>query len=197
METRNYLSKIRGIPPDVEDTRMIEFIISSEQKDRHGTVLSASGWLLDNYNKNPVVGYQHDVYGNNGREPNPNTIIGYAKNIHREGPFLIAEVVFEPKEINPLAETIFRKVLFGSLRATSVGFLPVEKGHWGKGDEAQGKENETYYFGRRELLEFSIVNIPSNAESLIRGKTSKKTIPDWVRMKMDLDIAGLSASPFF
>ena len=45
----------------------------------------------------------------------------------------------------------------------SVGFMDIETGIWGTGDEAQGKDNETYYFAGQELLEYSVVNIPSNA----------------------------------
>jgi hypothetical protein len=50
-----------------------------------------------------------------------------------------------------------------------VGFNPLEDGTFGEGDEARGAKNETYYFGKRELLEFSIVNIPSNRNAQQRA----------------------------
>lgn len=160
--------ELRGLPDDVEETRTVEFVISDETKDRHGTVLSLKGWQLDNFNRNGIVGYQHNVYGGDMcNAPNPDDVIGRGEAFI-EGDKLIGRVTFEPADINPLAEKIFRKVLFGTLRATSVGFKPIGKGNYGEKDEAKGKENETYYFNGQELVEFSIVNIPSNPNAVRR-----------------------------
>ena len=60
-------------------------------------------------------------------------------------------------------------MLFGSLRATSVGFQSVGQGKWGEGEEAKGQARETYYFAGQELLEWSVVNIPSNPEAAGRA----------------------------
>lgn len=151
-----------------EESRTIEFIISSSDKDRHGTVLNMKGWNLENFNLNPIVGYQHNVYGNNLCYPDdPDNVLGPGR-AYIEGDKLIGAVTFEKKEINPLAEKIFQKVLNGTLRATSVGFLEVGEGKYGEGEERQGGKNETYFFAGQELLEFSIVNIPSNAKAVGR-----------------------------
>lgn len=152
-----------------EETRTVEFIISSADKDRHGTVLNMKGWQLDNFNANPIVGYQHNVYGHNLCYPdNPDNVLGPGR-AYLEGDKLIGAVTFEEKEINPLAEKIFQKVLNGTLRATSVGFLEVGEGKYGDGEERQGGKEETYYFAGQELLEFSIVNIPSNPKAVGRS----------------------------
>lgn len=153
----------------VEETRTVEFIISSADKDRHNSILNMKGWNLDNFNANPIVGYQHNVYGGNMCSgPNPDDVLGPGR-AYLEGDKLIGAVTFETKDINPLAEKIFRKVLNGTLRATSVGFLEVGQGKFGEGDEQRGGKNETYYFSGQELLEFSIVNIPSNAKAVGRS----------------------------
>lgn len=153
----------------VEETRTVEFIISSADKDRHGTVLNMKGWNLDNFNANPIVGYQHNVYGNNLCYPdNPDNVLGPGR-AYIECERLIGSVTFETKDINPLAEKIFRKVLNGTLRATSVGFLEVGEGQYGQGEEQRGAKNETYYFAGQELLEFSVVNIPSNPKAVGRS----------------------------
>lgn len=152
----------------VEEDRTVEFIISSADKDRHGTVLNMKGWNLENFNANPIVGYQHNVYGDNMCVPdNPDNVLGPGRAF-LEGDKLIGAVTFETKDINPLAEKIFRKVLNGTLRATSVGFMEIGEGRYGEGDEQRGAKNETYYFDGQELLEFSIVNIPSNAKAVGR-----------------------------
>jgi hypothetical protein len=154
-----------------QDTRTVEFIISSSDKDRHGTVLNMKGWNLENFNLNPIVGYQHNVYGGNMcRADNPDDVLGPGRAF-LEGDKLIGAVTFETKEINPLAEKIFQKVLNGTLRATSVGFLEIGEGKYGDGEQRQGGKDETYYFSGQELLEFSIVNIPSNAKAVGRSIT--------------------------
>lgn len=153
--------------PEGED-RTVEFVISNEKRDRHGTILRASGWKLDNYKKNPVVGYAHALHGSMFGEVNPDSIIGKGE-VFVEGRELIGRVTFEPAELNPLAEKIFQKVKFGSLRTASVGFVPTGEPEYGKGDEARGKENETMYFPGQELLEWSIVNIPSNPSAAKRA----------------------------
>lgn len=157
------------IAKDVEESRTIPFVNSTRRKDRHGTVLNQDNWMLDNYRKNPIVGYQHNLSGGMCSEPNPDFIIG--KDINPQmfrsvgDTALTGLLQFEPAEINPLAEKIFRKVLFGSLNRSSVGFIELGEGHYGEGEEAQGRTAETYYFEGQELLEWSIVNIPSNPDA--------------------------------
>jgi len=163
------VGELRAVAPNVEETRTVQFVISSSTRDRHRTVLDPTKWQLDNFNRNGIVGYQHNVYGDGMcAGPNPDDVIGRGRAF-LEGDQLIGEVTFEPADINPLAEKIFRKVLFGSLRATSVGFTEIGKGKYGTGTEARGGKDETYYFEGQELLEFSIVNIPSNPDATKRA----------------------------
>lgn len=168
MENKAYISgEIRAFDrAKAEETRTVEFVISDETRDRHGTVIPIKSWNIKDYNKNGIVGYQHDVYGGWG-EPNPDLILGRGEAYVEDGK-LIGRVTFEPAEINPLAEKIFQKVLHGTLKATSVGFRETVRGAWGEDEEAVNGKNPTYYFGQVELLEFSIVNIPSNPNALRR-----------------------------
>jgi hypothetical protein len=167
--TGRQFGELRAVAEDVEKTRTVQFVISNSTRDRHRTVLDPTKWQLDNFNRNGIVGYQHNVYGDGMCDgPNPDDVIGRGRAF-LEGDQLIGEVVFEPAEINPQAEKIFRKVLFGSLRATSVGFAEIGKGTYGTGTEARGQAEETYYFAGQELLEFSIVNIPSNPDATKRA----------------------------
>ena len=121
MENRKYITgEIRAFDRKIaEETRTVEFVISDETRDRHGTVIPISAWNLDNFNRNGIVGYQHDVYG--FLDPDPDKVLGPGEAFAEDGK-LIGRVTFEPKDINPLAEKIFRKVLNGTLKATSVGF---------------------------------------------------------------------------
>jgi hypothetical protein len=177
METNNFQIKqrrvgvVRAIPEKAEETRIIPFILSSSGRDRHGTILSIEAWSLDNYRNNPIVGYMHEIYGSRFSESDPDSVIGKNVGIKFEGDkekLMIGDTHFEPGEVNLKAEKIFRKILFQSLRAVSVGFEPLGKGSWGKGAEAIDGENPTYYFAGQELLEYSIVTIPSNPDAVQR-----------------------------
>jgi hypothetical protein len=110
--------------------------------------------------------------------PDPDYVIGKSLAIAVEGDgnnrMLVSKVHFEPANVNLMAEKIFRKVLFGTLRSASVGFAEVGRGSWGSGDEAEGRVNETYRFAGQELLEWSVVNIPSNPDATKRKNRSVK-----------------------
>lgn len=164
----------KDFAPDVEQTRTIQFVISSAAKDRQKTVVNMDNWQLDNFNRNPIVGYQHNVYGDNlCTPPNPDDVLGQGKAWTEtiDGKkVLMGSVQFETADVNPLAEKIFRKVLAGTLRSTSVGFMEVGKGEWKKEVDEKGAElDKTYFFKGQELLEFSIVNIPANPEAVRRS----------------------------
>lgn len=154
---------IRGMAD--EESRTVEFVISTETVDRHGTVFMADGWNLDQYRSNPIVAYQHQTSTGFFSDANPDTIIGTSE-VRLEQGQLIARATFEPADINPLAEKIFRKIQAGTLRAASVGAIP-EAGHWGS--EERGEDPEVFYFTRQSLVEWSVVNIPSNPDALKRN----------------------------
>lgn len=164
----------KNVAKDVEETRTIEFIINSERKDRHKDILNYDNWKLEKYNANPIVGYQHNVYGDNMCSgPNPDDVLGKGKaylDTHKGMRVLVSTVEFEPKDINPTAEKVFRKVLFGSLNAASVGILPTDKI---KTEYIQNDKKEivdqTNYWPGQELLEWSVVNIPANADAVRRS----------------------------
>lgn len=161
-----------------EDQRTFEFVISDETRDRHGTVLKMSGWDLENYRKNPVVAYQHELgAGFLSDRTDPDQIIGTSE-LRIEDNQLIAAVTFEPAEVNPFAEKIRQKVIHGTLRAASVGFDPVS-GNWG--DETRGEDPETFYFTRHELIEWSIVNVPSNPNATKRNMSVLNEFSDFIQ----------------
>lgn len=165
--------QVREIPKNVEETRIIPFVLSTPARDRHHTVLNQRNWQLDNYRANPVVGYMHNLYGNLCSPPDPDDVIGQTKSIGVEDMggqlALIGSASFEPANLNLNADKIFRKLILGTLRAASVGFLDFGKSAWGAGDEAEGRENETFRFAGQELLEWSVVNIGSNPGSVKRA----------------------------
>jgi len=154
---------VRAMQPREEDDRTMSFVLSTPARDRHHTVLNQQGWNLEHYLANPIVGYMHDVYFD------VDNIIGKSVRVEVEEidgvPSLTADAYFETAEVNLLADKVYRKLLLGTLSAVSVGFMDDGKGRWGEGDERQGGENETYYFNGQELIEWSVVTVPSNYEA--------------------------------
>lgn len=166
--TRSFISERKV---SEENPRKVTFVASDSSRDSHGTVLNMAGWDLSRFNSNGIIGYQHEVYDS----MNPDNVIGKGRAYVEEGKLMV-EVEFEPKEINELAEKIYQKVMFGSLKAVSVGFVATGKGHWGNGQESLNGENPTYYFAGQELLEVSVVNIPSNPNALKKSIEAEMAI---------------------
>lgn len=169
----------KASPKSGEHDRILEFVISDETLDRHGTVIPISAWDVSNYNKNGIVAYQHNT-------KDIDNIVAKGSVRIEEGK-LIGVAEFEPAEINPLADKVYKKLLFGSLKATSVGFRG--QGHWG--DKKRGEAEDVYYFDRAELMEFSIVNIPSNPNALKRS--FEEFLEQEKRQVSDTDIKQISA----
>lgn len=156
----SYRSMAGEIRKKNDETRTITFVASDGSKDSAGTVLNQDNWDLTRFNSNGIIGYQHKVYGGWDDTDNPDNVIG--KGVaYIEDKKLMVDITFEPADINPLADKIYKKIQFGSLRAVSVGFLPVGRGRFGEGADA-----ETYYFAGQQLLEVSVVNIPANPNAL-------------------------------
>ena len=159
-----------------EETRTVEFVASDNSVDSYGTVLPVDKWDLTRYQNNGIVGYMHDVYGDSWtKSADPDDVIGKGVAFV-EDEKLVVRITFEPKELNGKADKIFRKLQFGSLHAVSVGFRATAKGH--KGDEERGEDPNVYYYGGQELLEVSVVNIPSNANALKRALEEERATWD-------------------
>lgn len=119
----------------------MDLIINDESitNDR-GWRLSNQGCDLTRYTANPIVLYQHDT----------ERIVGKASNLRIEGSKLIASVEFDTED--PLAKEVQRKAEKGFLRGVSPGFFISELTYHEDYDSVTAWE----------LLEISIVSIPSN-----------------------------------
>lgn len=129
------------------------FTISTASIDRDRDVIAVDGWYTDAYMRagGPVL-YGHGFDANGTMPVGKTTKIWATKNA------LKAEMAFIPGD--PFAERVQRAVDFGALRATSVGFRPLpNKAAW-------NEERGGIDFREQELLEFSIVPVPANADAI-------------------------------
>jgi len=132
--------------------RVFQFTISTGAVDRERDTIAPGGWRLESYRKNPVVlfGHRHD-------EPP----VGRARSVGVRDGALVAVVEFPEPGVYERADVIRRLVEQDFLRATSVGFRPIKSVY----NEARRGTD----FLEQELLEFSIVSVPANAEALLVG----------------------------
>lgn len=152
------------------------FAISTGVEDRERDTIAVDGWALDSYRKNPTVLWAHDYSA---------LPVGRSEMVVARAGQLIARMEFVPGEVYPFAETVRQLVEGGWLKATSVGFRPLE---WVFNEQRGG-----FDFKRQELLEFSIVPVPANPEALIEAREAGVPIgplKDWA-IKL-LDTYGLS-----
>ncbi|NIU01093.1 MAG: hypothetical protein GWN01_09260 [Nitrosopumilaceae archaeon] len=136
------------------ESRIHQFRISTETRDRHGDVVRSRGINLKNFRKNPVVLFAH-----NANEPP----IGRSPRIEIGDGVVDADVEFFDRETFEFADIIFRIVKAGGLKATSIGFLPIE---FDRLEDNDGKASGGIDFKKIDLLEFSIVPIPANPEAV-------------------------------
>jgi HK97 family phage prohead protease len=139
------------------DVHGMEFILSDESVDRMGDVISASGWELANFNKNPIA-----LFGHRSDFP-----IGKWSNLRTEGSALKGKLIMAPEGTSQRIDEIRRLIDAGILRAVSVGFRSLER--------QPRKDAEGRYVGehfvRQELIETSVVSVPANANALAVAKS--------------------------
>jgi HK97 family phage prohead protease len=141
-----------SVPKDAGNEPVVDFISSDETADRYNEIISASGWELVSYLKNPVFQDSHD-YSSITRT------IGKAAITEVRGDKLFQRIHFAV-DANPLAKIAYALYKGGFLNAVSVGFVPVK---WQNGDSTTGY---TRKYTKQILLETSAVAIPANPNAL-------------------------------
>lgn len=138
------------------DKREFVFTISTDSIDRQGDRIHQGGWDFGPYLKNPVVLWGHDYR---------QLPVGRAVSLWVEGNKAKARVEFAPEAVNPMAEKVYQAYKSGFMSAVSVGFIPREW-KWAEGPDRQYGID----FLKQELLEFSAVTVPANAEALLEAR---------------------------
>lgn len=157
--------------------RTLRFVFSDESIDRDEELILASGWRLDNYIKAPVILPYHDRWG-----PPVAKTVGLEINTDKE---LVGDVQFPTKDVSEQGDFLYRMYKNGFMFATSVGFLPTyEKMVFG--DTSKGEPYVT--FTEQELLEVSLVSVPSNPNALIKSKSFQKGIDEGKITENDLTL---------
>lgn len=147
-------------------SRVRRFVASDESVDSYNSVISADGWDLERYEKNPVVLFGHASWSHP---------IGKGR-AYVEDKKLMLDVTFLGEDVNPLAERTLR-ILDEGLMGASVGFEPVE---W-EVDEARETGDEDWWnvplkYTKQRLLEVSVVTLPANPNALPEGREHMRSL---------------------
>jgi HK97 family phage prohead protease len=141
-----------------ESERKLRFVFSDGTVDRAGDSIDPEGWQCDNFMANPVALWAHDSYS---------PPIGRASNVGPVGGKLMGDIEFMPADISPFADSIYRMVKGGFVKAVSVGFLPLEWKFVQDNDRPYGIN-----FSKQELLEISVCPVPCNPNALHEAKSA-------------------------
>lgn len=150
----------------------IKGMASTSDKDRVGDVILPSAWSnggLDNYNKNPIILFNHDY-----DEP-----VGKATSISvtEKGLEIEAEIV------RSAAEGIGDLVEHGVLKTFSVGFRVKDADYI--------QETGGLLINDAELFEISIVSIPCNASAEFNVVKSFQSVEEFNAYKKGLEVPTL------
>lgn len=136
-----------------ENERTIKHFISTDTIDRYNEILNPKGMKDDNYSKNPIVLYSHNLGFFSTPEPSK-CIIG--KSLYRavEEHGVLAKTKFVD---TALANDVMVFNKEGFMNTWSVGWMPLS--------EPVTKEGAQFY-DEWELLEYSAVIIPANPDAV-------------------------------
>lgn len=149
--------------------RVIRFVASSDAVDRDGEVILQDGWDFTDFVKNPALIYMHDYWT---LPIGKNVAIGVVDDR------LMIDSEFDPPEIDELADKIFQKIQYGTLRAGSVGFIPIETADPKKDAKIfQKYSGAKRIFKRQQLLEWTICPIGANQDAVTA--TMKRLCKAW------------------
>ena len=131
----------------------LTFVLSTDDVDRHGDVVSADGWRLEAYLRNPVLLWAHDY-----RHP----AIGRAVSVWTEPHRLLAKMEFAP---TAFAQEVASLYACGFQWGVSVGFRPIR---WEERRDSRTGAYLGLHYLEQELLEVSAVPVPANRQALRR-----------------------------
>lgn len=132
------------------------WIISTPERDRHRSVILPEGWELEAYRANPVILFQHNY------DALPIGLSNGAKLTSKKQ--LRSVGVLLPPSEDPEVARIERRLELGLLRSASVGAVPREVAF-------VEDDNGDWWieYRKTELVEWSIVSIPSNRSSMVEA----------------------------
>lgn len=154
-----------------KETREVAHLITTTNPDRVGDVVEASGADLANYLRHPVVMADHSY--------SIDRIIGRAVNLTVDEKGIFARTKYRD---TPLGRDAFNLAAEG-LGAWSIGFRPISF----KAMKDEKGYTKGFHFTKWEMLEYSQVAIPMNADAvqnaITRGLVAAENVKTFFRVE--------------
>ncbi len=169
---------------DGRERRVLRFTISTPDVDRDGDTIAVEGWKLESFNENPVMLWAHNPQELPVGTPIKTWVAAKEQKLK-------SQVKFQTIDINPKSDLTYKAYKAGLLKATSVGFRPIQYVVNEERRDAWGYPGIDHL--EQELLEFSAVPIPSNPRALIELEDKTLGIDhdgfrlwyDWTEQELD------------
>lgn len=158
---------VKGV--DIEK-RLLKMVGTDETRDRDGDIVKLSGWMMENYLKNPVFLWAHDYRS---------VPLAAAQKVikRRSTNAMEFHLRFPSQELYPFADMILNLYNEGIINASSVGFIPFK---WEDLTEEEKQDMSPMAqvwggkkFTKQELLELSGCAVPSNPNALQNSMAAK------------------------
>lgn len=155
----------------------LEFVAATPGTKRDGLDLAELPWRLDNYVRNPIVTWAHDLRGD--RLPIGRAEVTIDKG--GDGEVMRASIIFD--EADEFAASVARKYRAGFLHAVSVTWDDVDD----KGLSKRAGGGKAAY---HELLEIAAVPVPGDQDALIeRQRAALINVRDALSEALDEEVA--------
>ncbi len=172
--TQRYSRLATGQPEVATGSRLVRYVFSSGEVARDGHTIAPNGWALDAFRANPVALFAHD----SSAPP-----VGRVTEIGVSAGALRGAITFADAETYPFADTVYRLVKGGYLSAASVSWMPLEWRYSTDKSRMGGID-----FIRQELLEVSVVPVPSDTSALVTARSSGidlAPLGEWAERALD------------
>ena len=159
-----------------ENDQLTWFRASTADVDRHGTIIEPAGIDTANFESNPVFAWGHDAYD----APDIENVLGRVAEYRRSDEAFDIGVEWAPHDRAQMARNLVKA---GFLSAVSVGFIPDESAI----STRSVGDYEVPVFERTELVEVSLVPVPSNPQAVALMRSLRLPIFSQGSPSMDAD----------
>jgi HK97 family phage prohead protease len=145
--------------------RQVRVIVSTPDVDRAGDIVIADGVDLSSYKANPIVLWNHSA----------ECPVAKCVDIAVKNGAIEALVQFPPEGDDAEADKLYLRIKNGVVNAASIGFNPLK---------AEPIKGAGLKYTACELMEFSFVSVPANAEALVVERSAATATKDAPKLKI-------------
>lgn len=166
-------------PSEGKRRSIFQFTTGGEARD--GMVLEPDGLDVSGFLRNPVVLFQHGYDGQRGALP-----IGKASDVRQTENGWTASVEWANDEFSRAIADMVRD---GFLSAVSIGWRTLDAGWKTRGGR------ETYVINRAEMMEFSVVSVPADADALVLERADAALTAELARLRAQVQALEARLAP--